>query len=753
MTRPRRFWLIPLAALGIGASLIVWNDARRPSKPNVLLVTLDTTRADRLGCYGYTEALTPTLDELSRRGVLFENAYTPVPLTLPAHATILTGLLPPEHGLHLNGQGTLDTEIPVLAEILSRNGYKTSAFIASFILNSRFGLHRGFETYDDDLGDAEKGDHGAHRLRSGRQIVESALAWLRQPRDAPFFCWVHLVDPHLPCQEHTAEFGPRFEGRPYDAEVAYADSQIRRLTEHLRTTGLLERTLIVIVGDHGEGLGEHREPDHGYMVYNTTMRVPLLFHSPHLLKTPVRVSTPVSLIDLFPTLLEYTGIAPPQPTGGRSLKPALNGGALKELPCYGESDAPLAEGGWSPVRSLTTSRWKYIRSVRPELYDLAADPAELNNLFDQHPAEAAELEQDLATLEGGLERRSAGGAKLSESEQRLLSGLGYIRGKSGGKRAAAGAALRDIKDMIQYPDWVEEGMGLISAGELARAEAKLREVVSGAPDYAKALGTLGVCLAQQKKEEEAAGYFERALAIDPNLDFVQFAFGQLLLDRRHPAEALVHFSEALRQNPDAPLSHYFSAEAARQLGDITAAREHYETALRLNPDLAQAQIGLGNLAVAQNDLAQGIVHYESAVRINPHLAETHERLAAALVKQRRFKEALREYSAAFERDPKHVPTLVGFAHLLASAGDAKVRDGAKGIRLAERACRLTESKAFEPLDALAAGYAETGKWKEAVEAAESALALARAAEANEAAAAIAARLKLFQNEQPYRLGD
>ena len=436
-----------LAMLGLiigGVVLYV----RSPRRLNVLLITLDTTRADRLGCYGYSAAKTPVLDRLAQQGVLFERAYAPVPLTLPSHASMLTGLYPPEHGLRNNGQGALPSGLPTLATELQAAGYETGAFVAAFVLDHKFGLQRGFETYNDDLSTADPSLDGHHQYRDGGLVINAALRWLRPRSSKPFFCWVHLFDPHYPYLTHEDRFGTQFQDRPYDAELAYVDDEIGRLIAALRKSGALEHTIIVVVGDHGESLGEHGELSHAMTVYDATLRVPLLVVSPRESQPGHRVAEPVSLVDLTPTVLDLLGKRPLPQASGRSLRAAVRGEPLTTLPCYAETDEPYHAGHWSPLRALITQQWKYIRSPKAELYDLLADPQELLNLATKSPDQLQKLEGELTAWEERMNQRLAGNVALTEQERRALSGLGYAsHHKPNGEEERP---LRDVKDMLPF---------------------------------------------------------------------------------------------------------------------------------------------------------------------------------------------------------------------------------------------------------------------------------------------------------------
>lgn len=586
----KRFYslrLMLLVCLVLGGCILFAVMRSNPDAPNVLLITLDTTRADHIGCYGADFARTPVLDKLAAEGVLFERSYTPVPLTLPSHATMLTGLYPPEHGLRINAQKALDPSIPTLAEKFHQRGYNTSAFIASYVLNSTFGLSRGFMHYDDDVADGEKGEPGVHQLRSARQIVDAALSWLTftEKDRNPFFAWVHIVDPHMPCQEHADEFGSDFAGRAYDAEVAYADKHIGRLITWLEAQDKLRNTIIVVVGDHGEGLGEHGESEHGYMVYETTMHVPLIFRIPERLPNSrsQRVPRVVSIVDLYPTILTLAGLPTEDAPGisGQDLFADIGDKKTDSLAVYGESDAPLLEAGWSSLRSIATDRWKYIRTQRPELYDLASDPKEINNLVDKHPDILNDLEERLLDLESGMNPRfnQEAGLKLQSRAIRALESIGYVGSVS---EPAPAVVRRDIKDVIRYPDLLEKSMALVSDGKLEEASVILEDIVAHVPDYARALGTLGICRATQKRSEEAIESFRESLKCDPNLYFVQVPLAQTLIGMGRSEEALDHLKDFIRQFPEDPEFQYLSGEACQQLGRHVEAEKFFASADQLS---------------------------------------------------------------------------------------------------------------------------------------------------------------------------
>ena len=402
-----------LTLIAAGALRWHWSAPRL----NVILVTFDTTRADRLGVYGYEHGLTKAFDDFAKRGVIFERAYAPAPLTLPAHATILTGLYPPEHGLRLNGAGRLPREIPWLPEILKEHGYDTGAFIAAPVLSSKYGLNRGFDTYDDGPPKpSARPKHFEEPRRDGEEVVDLALAWLRPRTSRPFFCWIHLYDAHAPYDPRVDVYQQKFTQNPYDAGVAWQIRQFERVTEFLKDRRLDSNTIVVVAGDHGEGLDDHLEAEHGMQVYNTTLHVPLVFVGPRHCRQGARVPEAVSLVDIMPSLLEMLGIAAPKPVSGRSVLKALQGGTLAPRDCYAEAETPYDMNGWSPLQTVISGHWKYIQTTRPELYDLRQDPGELTNLVDSAEEKRREMKTRLEAIQDSFTIGRAVQADLSEKD-------------------------------------------------------------------------------------------------------------------------------------------------------------------------------------------------------------------------------------------------------------------------------------------------------------------------------------------------
>jgi len=499
---------------GIFAVLMVFLGCGRAKKgPNVILITLDTTRADRLGCYGYTSALTPTLDKMAAHGVLFESAFTCVPLTLPAHASILTGLLPPEHGIRVNGQNSLSPTVHTVAEKLADKGYQTGAFIASYVLNARYGLDQGFSVYDDDwIGD---GGSGIRRQRDGAEVVDSAIQWLEKCNDNPWFCWVHLFDPHTPYKPHKKMFGTRFLRKPYDGEIAYVDYQISRLIAFVQKSDPERETWIIAVGDHGEGLGDHDELEHGTLVYNSTLHVPLIIYRVGASLSLPPVQTPVSHVDIYPTILNICDGKQEQRIASVDLSPALKGKPVENHILYGETDNPLLTYGWCPLRLLIDLEWKYIRGTDNELYHYVQDVQEIDNQADQMPKRVDDMEYALADLESRMLLIEPAEAKMTEMDRQVLASLGYSAGSGSSDLVPDLASLPNPRTMMPILRDVSRSYRLLRRGKKEKAVSILQHAVDLDPDNLSFRFDLAKALYRSDRMDAAAKVLEKAVRHPP----------------------------------------------------------------------------------------------------------------------------------------------------------------------------------------------------------------------------------------------
>jgi arylsulfatase A-like enzyme/Flp pilus assembly protein TadD len=650
-----------LALLGT-AAFWFWPNRR----VNLILITLDTTRADRLGCYGYLPARTPVLDKLASEGVLFENAFTACPVTLPSHATIFTGLTPREHGIRHNGTGSLNRRLPTLPELLRERGYDTGAFVGAFVLNRKFGLNRGFQKYDDLTG-AEFAEGQMHRRRGGAVVVNTALAWLKGHTSHPFFCWIHLFDPHAPYRPRQEVFGDQFVERPYDAGIAAADLQIGRIIDFLQQHKLRDRTLVIVVGDHGEGLDEHEEREHGHMLYNSTLRVPLVVAHPALCKPGHRITEVVSLVELLPMVQECLGLRPPGMPEGRSLKAALRAEALRPRACYAETDVPFLEHRWAPQRSLVSKNWKYIRTPRPELYDLSHDPAELNNLAESQPRRLEEMESALAKVESGLTPRQADDVQLSPAERRTLASLGYVAGRAGDDKDSEHHALPDIKDRLKYHDAVVRANQLLDENHPQQALEQLQKIVAAVPDYSLARIFLGEALAKSGQLDDARQVYQELAENEPERGEVHARLGWILGRQGRADEALAELQKALDLAPE-------TAEYRVNLGSIfleldrrDEAREMFQSAVQIDPACGNFEIA--KLLASAGDISGAIKHYKMTLEYDPNWIPLNMEVAVLLARQRRFDEAIEYATRAVNLSPNDAEVHYNLGLMYADRGD------------------------------------------------------------------------------------
>ncbi len=542
---------------------------------HVLLITIDTLRADRVGGYGYTEARTPALDALARRGVRFTRAYATAPITLTSHASMMTGLYPPGHGARHNGIA-MRPDSPTLATAFKQAGFETGAFVSAFPLDRRFGLARGFDAYDDEL---PRGADGRHvNERAGATTVDRAIAWMRaRPPAARLFGWVHLFEPHAPYGAPGGASAPDASAR-YDDEVAIADRDIGRLLDAWRD---LPDTLVVATADHGEAFGEHGEIGHSIFVYDTTLRVPLILAGPDIPQNSI-VDAPVTLVDLTPSIAGLARL-PAFDADGIDLRPVMSGGPAIGRALYAESFAPLLDFGWAPLRSLRRDSMKLIAAPRPELYDLSADPPEQRNLVDTHPDLARDLTARVDRISGpDLPRPAPADPEVGAR----LRALGY----AGGGAPASTRTRPDPKDRIE----VASRMASVTSGELHgdAAERALRDVLRADAGNPQAQQRLGFLLAEGGRCHEAERHFAAAIAAglpsaDPHL-----GLAMCQAQRGSASDALATLRDAARAEPGNPVVEANVGLTELRLGRTDAAIASLRRALAIDPDLHQARFAL-----------------------------------------------------------------------------------------------------------------------------------------------------------------
>jgi arylsulfatase A-like enzyme/Tfp pilus assembly protein PilF len=602
-------------------------NASRPR--NVLLVTIDTLRADRVGAYGWEAARTPAMDALAGRGVRFDQAFATAPITLTSHASLLTGLYPPGHGARHNGVRA-GTAPATLATALAARGFATGAFVAAFPLDRRFGLHRGFEVYSDVM---PRGSDGRLRHeRPGSVVVDEALAWLAARAGGPFFLWVHLFEPHAPYEPDPSRGAGGAAATPadrYDDEVARADVEVGRLLAALSPSQ--DTTLVIVASDHGEAFGEHDEYGHSLFVYDTTLRVPLIMAGPGV-PAGRAVTAPVSLVDVVPTVLDLLG-EPPLEVDGISLVAAMRGEPTPSRALFAESFAPLLDFGWSSLRSVRREGMKFIAAPTPELYDLAADPGETRNVLASRSAEGTDLgalaERYSAAEFSGASDKEAPSAADAEARRRLEA-LGYV---SGG-RSAGGAAIPrpDPKDRKALASRI----ALVASGELAGAA--LRSALEG------------------------------IVREDPGNGQAHMRLGFVLLEAGDCAGAEPHFRAAREARVASADPSLGLAGCLFARGDLGGAQRALEEGDAIEPGNPVVQANLGAVALAQGRVEAALTALRAAIDLAPEFHEARFNLARAYAQAGRREEATREARELLARLPASAPQRAEVERLLAAVG-------------------------------------------------------------------------------------
>ena len=654
-----------ILAVSVIAGRVYWARTARPL--NVILVTLDTTRADHLGVYGYKRGLTSKFDEFAKRGVVFDRAYAPAPITLPSHSTMLTGLYPPEHGLRLNGEGRLPDDLPFLPSILQKRGFDTAAFVAAFVLDSHFGLARGFDVYDDDLSKSPKADEYEERRRDGQEIVDSAIQWLKKRDSRPFFCWIHLFDAHGPYNPRTEKFGEKFSDNPYDAGVATELQAFDQLVSFLQQSKLDRNTLVIVAADHGEGLDEHLENEHAMLVYNTTLHVPLIFVDPRECQKGLHVTQAVSLVDLMPTILDLIGIPVPSHLSGRSLRAALHGEPLTPFACYAEAETPYVMNRWCPLKTVIFDRWKYIQTNQPELYDLQTDSAELVNLADSQADKCQELQNSLELIQASFHRAQAQRVKLSATDNSKLETLGYVASSimNQAHDEISTAQLPDVKEMLPYLAQYEKARLLGLKNNFLEAIPMLQEITQKRPDYAAALLLLGNYLFNVNRIEEAVAAYRPAIELRPDFLAARMNLARSFWKLARYDEAAAELRAVILREPENSFPHHQLAEVLRVTKQYDDSVAEYKEAIRISPDYVPAYLHLGQLLAQLDRSQEAASNFEKALAYEPGNEVALTNLLKVLLAMREYDKALDYCQKSAKIFPASFDVRYSFGFLLA----------------------------------------------------------------------------------------
>lgn len=661
-------WLL-FAVLGSGSDL------------NILLISVDTLRPDHLSCYGYEGIQTPNIDRLAAEGARFTDVTSTVPLTLPSHATILTGLYPPTHGIRDNAYMALPQETMTLAEILGDEGYSTCAVIGAFVLDSRYGLDQGFDTYDDDLSEGRQTREFSYTEIRADAVSRKTVKRLREIEE-PFFAFVHYYDPHT-TYDPPEPYATTYSENPYDGEIAYTDQAIGRIMDFLDEEDLLERTLVVLLSDHGEGLGQHGEPTHGVLCYETTLQVPLIMRPPRDsdLMEPLTpgsvVEAPVSLVDLFDSLLDILGIGKHAETDGESFMDKI--GKEPEQPplYYFESLYPHLAYRWSPLRGLRYGDWKYILAPQEELYNLSSDPEELINSVEVEPEMAKDLRRRLVDLAGSFRQdRGTTEAGRNQEEIRKLRALGYL---SGGKTTVPGVLETEGADpkriIIEFAPLMGAGEDAFAAGDFDTALDMFSRIIEKDPGNPQTRLFRARTLMAMGRPAEAADEFIRAAAIDSTNSTPYFQLGNIAQSKGNMEEALAHYERALELVPGSPEALANIAGVLTEKGLTDSAEALLKQALKTAPRSKEAVLNLAVIYSSRGQDDEALELFQRALELDPGSVKAMANIAGIYAARGLADSTVKYLEAARTLEPANTTILANLGNAYRQKGlTAKAED-------------------------------------------------------------------------------
>jgi arylsulfatase A-like enzyme/Flp pilus assembly protein TadD len=615
---------------------------------NVVLITIDTVRPDHLGCYGYKLIETPHLDALAAAGVRFTNAYTPVPITLPAHSVMLTGTYPMRTGMHDFSGNRLNASQPTLATLLHAKGYTTGAVLGSAVLDSRFGLNRGFDFYYDHFDFSRLDEKNIDAMmRPGNEVIDRALAWLEGNWRKPFLLWVHLYDAHHPYNP-PSPYLQKYRTRPYDGGIAFLDAQVGRVSAYLKAKGIFDRTLIVVAGDHGEGLGEHGEKTHGFFIYESTLHVPLIFKLPAGTgQQKSVVDDSANLADLLPTILEIVGAGRSKEVQGRSLVQSMAGkpdGPPAEN--YAETYLPRIHFNWSELRGVRYRQYHFIDAPHAELYDLSADPHELKNLYSAQRAVANELRKRLGQLI--TQFTPASGEKTAETTgldpalMERLKSLGYVAVAGGGDEVLSDRRLADPKDRVQVYELVSDALADSQRGRYAESIQKLQQAEKAEKDSLPVHYLLALNYYRQNNFPIAIEELRTVLKLSPEYTLANYYLGLSYTQTGDWDQAIASFRRTLELDGTNFSAAYNLGAAYLKQGKVQDAEGAFRQSVKINPSHAQAYAALGELLLYKGKLDEAIAALRTALEIAPGYTRAREVLVKALQSNGQNREAEEE---------------------------------------------------------------------------------------------------------------
>ena len=685
---------------------------------NLIIITMDTTRADHLECYGNRAVRTPNLNDMARHGVLFANAFTPSPSTLPGHSSIMTGLYPYHHGARANGTFKLGPSQTTLAEILKQHGYATGAAISAYVLDSRFGISQGFDDFNDDLSKGVKWAPHMFRERPAEYTNEVVFKWLDEhvsqgsENDSfpPFFFWVHYFDDHAPYMP-AEPFRTQYAGHLYDGEIAYVDANIGKLLTKLKDLGIRDKTLIVVAGDHGEGLGEHGEQTHSLLTYDATLHTPLIFNSPTLLPTGRVVRRTVSNVDIVPTVLDLLGVNVGKKFDGVSLA-----ADPKTWPqgIYFETIATLTLHGWAPLFGIRHNDVKYIHAPTPEIYDIKNDPKELNNLFNKRPEQAVALSMELeehVSKDPFFGKSHVQIAAMAPDVAKKLAALGYVGSKSGGSIDVAAAAEFDPKDMVPHWEKITKANNQIASGKFSKGVAMLEECVQEVPKDVWALRSLSTAYMSMGKVDEAEQTMQKALKLEKHDSGIYLSLARLYIRKKKFDEAEKAINQADTIDPNLAGVVATRAALAAAENQIKKAEKLYQEAIKLDPGTTGpgSYVEMGGIYLQALQLDKAREAFENAIKLDSLNAGAHAGLANVFIEEGKLDEAQKELQIALRFNPNQPLVLASLASLY-----DKKHEFERAKTLAERALDIN-AHFFPALNNLGLILKHTGHLDKAME--------------------------------------
>ncbi len=756
---------ISILIIIVALLFIVWlfSPEAAPSKKirNVLLISMDTTRADVLGCYGFRYNSTPNIDALVAEGILFERTYAPTPLTLPSHSTMLTGTIPPYHGVHDNYDYKLKDSNVTLAEILKDNGFATGAIVGTVILDSKYGLDQGFDSYDDNFQDSRSPLNILER--QGEETRRLASEWIEEHQKENMFLFLHFYDPHrsydapepyknmfLPNPPPSEDSLDRLQGT-YVGEVAYTDNCIKGVIDKLKQLGLYDSTLIIITADHGEMFYQHEEETHGYYIYQGSMKIPLVFKVPGV-STPRRVKKTVGLVDIVPTVCSLLDIKKPYTFQGVDVSSYLFQDGHEDIKreIYIESLSPTRYK-CNSLLGIVNDRYKYIQTTRPELYDIVKDSAETINLVEKNPKIAHLLKGRLQLILDDLIQSGGADSKMEPDAERLkqLEGLGYVGGTVI-EDFTFDTSKKDPKDLIEYHVYATKIGELLRRDEFDQARQFCEKMILIQPDIYIAYFELARIAKELEDYPEAIKQLTKAIEVGPDESEPHNLIASIYVKQDNREQAIINLHKSLKIKPEQYVAHGILAQLYSKQKNYEKAIFHSQESLRIEPDHLVVLNQLAVLYGRQNKTDKAIECLGKSLQIEPKQPNVMSRLGTILYGQSKVAEAMVLWSDSLQIDPNQVSAANSLAWIKATSKDERFYDPDEALIFARRACELSQYKDAGMLDTLAATMAANGQFDKAVETAGKAIELAKSTGENERVRNFQKHLDLYKTRQGLR---